>query len=58
MEGGSICLGACSTLREQGKDGDKFGGGGVVWRSAVVVLRGWQPAANQGRRKGSVCFEY
>ena len=33
--------GACSTSIEQEYDGDRFGDGGVVGRSAVVVLLGW-----------------
>jgi hypothetical protein len=40
--------GACFTPIEQGDDGDCFGGGGVVWRSAVVMVLGWLPAATKG----------
>ena len=42
--------GACFTPIEQGDDGDCFGGGGVVGRSAVVMVLGWLPAATKERR--------
>ena len=50
MEGG----GACVTPNEQEGDGVYFGGGGVVWKSAVVRVLGWLPAATkrgEGKKK-------
>lgn len=32
--------------------------GGVVWRSAVVVVRGWQPAASKREEKDVFVFDY
>ena len=50
--------GACFTPQEQGDDGEYFGGGGVVWKSAVVVFRRWQPAAREREEKGGLNFCY
>ena len=50
--------GACFTPQEQEDDGEYFGGGGVVWRSAVVMVRGWQPAAREREEKGVFVFNY
>ena len=45
--------GACFTPQEQEGDGECFGGGGVVWKSAVVMVEGWQPAARERGKKRS-----
>ena len=42
---GGLLLGACGTEYEQGDDGDRFGGGGVVGWSAVKRRRRWGVAA-------------
>ena len=40
--------GACFTRIEQGDDGDCFGGGGVVWKSAVVRVFGVVTGGDKG----------
>ena len=50
-EGGFV-LGACITQHKQRSDGECFGGGGVAWKAAVVVLWGLQPTA---KREGEWC---
>jgi hypothetical protein len=47
--------GACFTPQEQEGDGECFGGGGVVWKSSVVMVSGWQPAARERGKKRGGC---
>ena len=46
--------GACFTPQEQEGDGEYFGGGGVVWKSAVVMVSGCAVGGNKREEKERV----
>lgn len=50
--GGGFVLGACFTPHEQENDGENFGGGGVAWKVAVVVLLWVAAGGDQKRGEG------